>query len=338
MEIQTIHYTPEWHDRLLAYMQSVYPHRNSEYLNWWITNLDNAGFTYWEKSPLILENGNHIIGCTTVNPISIVNQNNTESLFCWGNTIISPNHRGKGISKGIYNERNKFKNWLAIGITDIGWKVQLKYVNTFTPLRPINVYIGVNRQIVILSLKRIFHISNSSLSAVSFPLKLKINGHDEIRRINNVSEMEIPINGYWTGDDIEFVRDRVFIQKRFFDIYCAERYGIYQYLSNGQCIGYVILRKTRYKGFDMISLVDYRFHTRKDELHAFKVASKIAKLNRIGLVIAFSSRDYGNSLMPLVFKTKKKVSCATGYKDYADKFNDVLITSGDSDLDFVYYM
>ena len=81
--------------------------------------------------------------------------------------------------------------------------------------------------------------------------------------------MEIPINGHWTGDDIEFVRDGEFIQKRFFNIYCADRYGIYQYLSNGKCIGYVILRKTRYKGFEMVSLVDYRFHARKDELRAF---------------------------------------------------------------------
>ena len=338
MEIQTIHYTPEWHDRLLAYMQSVYPHRNSEYLKWWVNNIDNAGSECWDKCLLILENDNQIIGCTTANRTSIVCQHIIEYFFCRGNTIVSPNLRGKGISKEIYNRVNSYNNWLSIGITDIAWKIQPKYVKNFTPLRPINVYIGINGPIVIQSLKRFFHISNSSLSDVSFPLQQKINGHDEIRRINNVSEMEIPINGHWTGDDIEFVRDGEFIQKRFFNIYCADRYGIYQYLSNGKCIGYVILRKTRYKGFEMVSLVDYRFHARKDELRAFKVASKIARLNHIGLVIALSSRDYGNSLMPLVFKTKKKVSCATGYKDYADKFNDVLITSGDSDLDFVYYM
>lgn len=338
MEIQNIHYTPEWHDRLLAFMKSVYPHRNSRYLNWWLENLDKAGSEYWDKSPLILENGKQIVGCTTVNPISIVNHNNTETLFCWGNTIISPNQRGKGISKGLYNERNIFKNWLAIGITDIGWKIQLKYVNTFTPLRPINVYIGINRRIGIQLLKKLFHVSNYSLSNISFPLQLKINGHDEIRRIHNVSEMEIPNNGQWMEDDIEFVRDAEFFQKRFFDIYCAERYGIYQYLSKGKCIGYVILRKTIYKGFEMVSLVDYRFPARKDESRAFKVASKIARLNKIGLVIAFSSRDYGNCLYPLLIKMKKKVTCATGYKDYADKFNNILITSAESDLDFVYYM
>ena len=336
MNIRTINYTKEWHERLLAYMQSVFPYRNSEYLNWWITNIDNAGAECWDKCLLILENDNIIIGCTTVNITSIVNQNIIESFFCRGNTIISPDQRGRGISKEIYNRVNSYNNWISVGITDIAWKIQPKYVKSFTPLRPINVYIGLNRQIITQLLKKLFHMSNSSLSDVSFPLQLMINGNDEIRRIRNVSEMEIPINGHWTEDDIELVRDGVFFKKRFFDIYCAQRYGIYEYLSKGKSIGYVILRKTVYKGLDMASLVDYRFYSRKDELKAFKVALKIARINHIGLVIALSSRDYGNSLMPII-KMKKKLNCATGYKEYSDKLNNALFTSADSDLDFVYY-
>ena len=338
MEIQTIHYNQEWHDRLQAFMLSVYPHRNPEYLNWWITNIDNAGLECWDKCLLILENNKIIIGCTTVNITSIINQNYVESFFFRGNTIIAPDQRGKGISKEIYNRVNSYNNWLSLGITDIAWKIQPKYVVNFSPLRSIKVYIGINRRIVFQLLKKLFRVSDSSLSDVSFPLQLNINGHDEIRRIRNVSEMYIPINGQWMEDDVEFVRDEAYIKKRFFDIYCAERYGVYQYISKGKNIGYVILKKTRYKGFEMISLVDYRFYTRKDELLAFKVASKIARLNHIGLVIAFSSRDYGNRITPLLIKMKKTLNCATGYKDYVNKFNDVLITSADSDLDFVYYM
>lgn len=338
MEIQTIHYTPEWHDRLLAYMQMVYPHRNLEYLNWWVTNINDAGPDCWNKCLLIQENDNHFIGCTTANKTSIVYQHSIEPFYFRGNTIISPNQRGKGISKEIYNRVNSYNNWLSLGITEIAWKIQPKYVINFTPLRPINVYIGVNRRIVIQLLKKLFRVSNSSLSDVSFPLQLKINGHDEIRRIKHVSEMIIPINGHWMEDNIEFVRDEEFINKRFFEIYCAERYGVYQYISKSVNIGYVILRKTIYKGFEMISLVDYRFHARKDELRAFKVASKMARLNHIGMVIALSSRDYGNRLTPLLIKMKKTLNCATGCKDYADKFNDALFTSADSDLDFVYYM
>ena len=100
MEIQNIHYTPEWHDRLLAFMKSVYPHRNSRYLNWWIMNMDHSDADCRKKCLLILEDDT-IIGCTTVNKTSIVNQNFIETFFFRGNTIISPNQRGKGISKEI---------------------------------------------------------------------------------------------------------------------------------------------------------------------------------------------------------------------------------------------
>ena len=171
----------------------------------------------------------------------------------------------------------------------------------------------------------------------SFPRNLRIDKEDEVQKIEKVSEIDFPINGHWTEDDVELVRDGVFFQKRFFDIYCAQRYGIYQYISKNRCIGYVIIRRTQYKGLEMVSLVDYRFHSRKDELKAFKVALKIANINRIGLVIALSSRKYGFSFSPFMIKMKKKLNCAIGMKDKVNQFNNMLITSADSDLDFVYY-
>ena len=335
MSIEVNNYNPSLHNQLMDYMISEFPFRNKKYLEWWLSNIKDASLDCWDKCIIIKEN-EKIIGCTTVNEL-IVNADNTNIVFfSTSNTIVSPSQRGKGISKIIYKVRNDYKNWIGLGITDIAWKILPKYVENFTPIRPINVYIGLNRQIITQLLKKLFHMSNSSLSDVSFPLQLMINGNDEIRRIRNVSEMEIPINGHWTEDDIELVRDGVFFKKRFFDIYCAQRYGIYEYLSKGKSIGYVILRKTVYKGLDMASLVDYRFYSRKDELKAFKVALKIARINHIGLVIALSSRDYGNSLMPII-KMKKKLNCATGYKEYSDKLNNALFTSADSDLDFVYY-
>lgn len=336
MPVQTIHYTPEWHSRLLEYMKSVFPHRNPDFLNWWITNIDHSDVDCWQKCLIILENDS-IIGCTTANLVDFCHQNKTESFFFRGNTIISPDQRGKGISKEIYNRVNSYNNWISVGITDIAWKIQPKYVKNFTSIRPINVYIGLNRNVICQLLRKILHKSGSLQSEFSFPPELKMNGSDKICRVRNVSELEIPDNGHWTTDELEPVRDEEFIKKRFFDIYCAQRYAIYQYIAENKCIGYVILRKALYKGLEMISLVDYRFHSRKDEIKAFKVASKLARKNHIGLVIALSSRNYGSCLTSFIVKMKKKLNCAIGSKDYCDKFNKVLFTSADSDLDFVYY-
>jgi hypothetical protein len=334
MDIQTVCYTPKWHDRLLIYMQSVYPHRNSEYLDWWITNIDNSGSECWDKCLLILGNDNVIIGCTTVNEVYIVNRNNVESFFCRGNTIISPNQRGKGISKEIYNRVNSYNNWISVGITDIAWKIQPKYVRNFTPLQPINVYISFNSSIIKQVLYKCIH---KKIVSCSFPDSLTVSVGEEIKRVKDIELMEMPLNGKWSSDEIEFVRDRKFFKKRYTDIYCASRYAIYQYMVENRRIGYVVLRKIVYKGFDMVSLVDYRFSSRNNELKSFKAASRFARQLGIGVVLTLSSRKYQFSMFPLTIMMKKKLNCAVGIKQYLDDFNDALITSADSDLDFVYY-
>ena len=333
MSVQLENYTPSLHNVLLDFMQIVYPYRNKQYLDWWLTNIDQSGSACWEKCILIVDEGT-VIGCTTVNKAVLCADESRKEYFFRGNTIISPSQRGKGISKLIYNDVNKYDNWISVGVTDIAWKIQPKYVKNFTPIRPIFVYISVNGRVVM----QFFHklLRNKSHSC-HFPEFLLINRHDSLKRVADISQMEIPQNGLWTSDSIEFVRDSTFLQKRFFDIYCSKRYAMYQYLSDGKCLGYVVLRTIRYKGIDMVSLVDYRFFSRDDEYKAFKAASRFARSLGIGLVLTLSSRKYRLCLSPLTIMMRKKLNCAIGMKQYVEQFNDILFTSADSDLDFVYY-
>ena len=170
-----------------------------------------------------------------------------------------------------------------------------------------------------------------------FPSHVKLNRHEELISIEDIGNLEIPTDGRWTGDDIEMIRDRTFFQKRYVDIYCHGRYHIYKYLNDEKVIGYIVLRKTVYKGMDMVSLVDFRFKRREDEIKAMTAAAKVAGRCGIGLVIALTSRLWGNKLSPVVVRMKKELHCAIRMSEYVDKFNDMLITSADSDLDFVYY-
>lgn len=64
---------------------------------------------------------------------------------------------------------------------------------------------------------------------------------------------------------------------------------------------------------------------------------KLARLNKIGAVITLTSRNYALiSFQPLTIKMSKKLYTATGDPEMWEDTN-ILITSADSDLDFVYY-
>lgn len=333
--IKTVSYTPSMHGYLLEYMKSVYPHRDVRYLDWWITNIDHSDEKCWKKCTIILDDGK-IIGCTTVNDTHILINSEKISIYSRGNTIVSPNQRGKGISKEIYNRVNLYDNWFSVGVTDIAWKIQPKYVRNFTPIIPVRVYISLSLKGLFSCLLRKLFSHKKDLNSL-FPTNFNLNRHEKFVEVEDVGSLTIPKNGRWTSDAIELVRDKSFFKKRYEAIYCHDRYHIYQYLSDGNTEGYIVLRSTVYKGLDMISLVDFRFRNRYDETKALKAAVKVAGMCGIGLVITLTSRDWGNKLSPLTIKTKKKLHSAIGMKDIADKFSDMQITSADSDLDFVYY-
>ena len=333
MQTQTISYHPDRHARLLDYMKEVYPHRDIRYLDWWITNIDQSDEECWEKCVIILDN-EQIIGCTTVNDARILIDSEEKRFFSRGNTIVSPDQRGKGISKEIYNQVNLYDNWFSVGVTDIAWKIQPKYVKRFTPIRPVNVYISVNWSICMQLLRKIFGFQ---LVTCQYPEHLSVSRYEKLQKVSDINQIAFPSQGKWMKDHAEFIRDKVFFLKRYYDVYSPERYAIYQYLLRGKSIGYVVVRTTTYKGLEMLSLVDYRFFSRQDEDKAFKAAAKIAKSNNKGLVITLSSREYTFRLLPLTIKMKKKLNCVIGTPEYKDSFNNMLITSADSDLDFVYY-
>lgn len=330
--MQTISYSPIWHERLLAFMREIYPHRDIRYLDWWIMNIDNSVEKCWKKCAIVLDNET-IIGCTTVNELEILNETQRIQFYAQANTILLENYRGKGLSRLIY-ERYNYPEWITFGFTDVAWKIQPKYVMNFFPIHPVNVYISIS---LIGYITNVFRKLFRKPSVIIFPELFRINRHEFFREVTDIEQLIIPKNGRWTTDGFEIVRDVEYIRKRFVDIFCHERYHIYQYISNGIPEGYIVLRQTIYKGLDMISLVDFRVKIKADETKMLKAAVKVAKMCGIGLVITLTSRRWGNRLFPLTLQTAKKLHSAVGTRNWIENLNNMLITSADSDLDFVYY-
>lgn len=89
-------------------------------------------------------------------------------------------------------------------------------------------------------------------------------------------------------------------------------------------------------GLNMISLVDYRLSDTKGQRLLLRMVRKIATLNKIGLIITLTSQSRFSQRYPLTIKTPKKLFGGTTMAELKDG-QDFLITSADSDLDFVYY-
>lgn len=335
MDIKRNTYSPEWHKAIFEYLCKIYPSRPQLYLDWWLTVIDGAGKDCWDKVVFITDD-DRIIGCSLASVFRIYVENKVETYFTSGNTILNPEYRGKGLSKYFYEQVNEFDNWIRVGFTDVAFKVMPRFVKSFTPINPVNVYISVNRAVVGQLFRKLLHRKNNKWKG--FPGDITIGANSRLKRIDNPDMLTaIPSDGHWTDDGAEFVRDKTFIRKRFFEIYCSDKYGIYEYLSADKSLGYIVVRKAIYGSYEMLSLVDYRFYSRKDETKAFSAVSRLARYNNTGLVITLTSRNYKPQLFPLTIKMKKKLCCATGMKSKLALFNDMLITSADSDLDFVYY-
>ena len=334
MDVKVILYTPDWHERLLSFMVAEYPSRSSSYLNWWLTNLDNGDQENWNKT-IILVMEDKIVGCTTANGMKMLINGREKHVFWRGNTIISNTFRGKGFGKILYKEIDQSTSWFSTGITDVAWEIQPKIMSKFVKLAPVNVYISLNRYILNTTLNKIGFLKFSSKE--NYPDTFKLGKKEQFVKISDFEKVDMPENGYWMGDGVEFVRDRDFLQKRFVDIYRSQEYHMYTYQVDGKCEGYLVVRKAYLHGIEMLSLVDLRCKQLKWEKRIRLAAVRLARLNKIGIVITLTSRKYSlTAVCPLTFKMSKELHTASGDPGMIENTG-LLITSADSDLDFVYY-
>ena len=125
-------------------------------------------------------------------------------------------------------------------------------------------------------------------------------------------------------------------EKRFFNIY--KKYVVYEGYLCRNLVCYFVVRVAHYKGFDVVSLVDFRYRKEDYVNSIHKAVSEIAKMNRIGFYLTLSSlKRKVLDFFPIILRTSKKLYGGTTIP-HINKECSLLITSADSDLDFVYYL
>ena len=93
-----------------------------------------------------------------------------------------------------------------------------------------------------------------------------------------------------------------------------------------------------YKGFYIISLVDFRYIKEDYIKNIYKAVLDITKMNHVGFYLVLTSLKMKLlNFFSVILRTHEKLYGSTTIPDI-NKKNSLLITSVDSDLDFVYYL
>lgn len=324
-------YNSSIHDQLMSFLQNIYPQRDKSYFEWWLESTKEVSKEKKERTFCIVCDSK-IIACTLSYWSKLKVCDHINKFYWEANTIVDPKYRGKGIGRMIYEQMDKYRDRCTTGFTDSAFKIQFKILKNIKHISTVSVYLSFTHCIIRTIVERLFHIDlyDKELAAPDF-IRCK---HLIAKRVETINDFEIPDNGIWLNQNIEVIRDKDFIYKRFFDIY--KKYYVYQIYDKTASVGYFVVRRTKYMGLNMLSLVDYRLSNIKSHTLLLRLVRKIATLNKIGLIITLTSQSGFNQLYPLTIQTSKKLYGGTTMAEI-EEGQDFLITSADSDLDFVYY-
>lgn len=325
------YYNLELFKPLLEFMIKEYPNRDSRYLEWWLKRVGDTSKDKFSRT-FVIKKDEQIVGCTTANWGKMIINNRFHDFYWAGNTIISSQYRGKGIGRLLYEERDKYFDRCSTGFTDIAHKIEFKISKNIKKISQVGVYLSFTRYCYRTFLDKLFgkDLINKELY---IPISIFHKGV-EAKRVDKIEDFLAPNNGVWMKDDVEVVRDKDFVDKRFFDIYRS--YTLYQLFDKSNVIGFFVVRRAKYKNLNLLSLVDYRLTEQKYHKTLIQLVTKITKLNKIGIIITLTSQKDFFRISPLTIKTPKVLYGGTTMPELIDG-QDFLITSADADLDFVYY-
>lgn len=329
--MKIIYYDSNIHKLLLEFLQKEYPRRDINYFIWWLKTANESLGEDLTRT-FCIEQDSNIIACTLAYWSKIKIRDNVDNFYWEANTIVDPAYRGKGAGRMMYEHMGQFRDRCTTGFTDTALKIQFKVVKNLKHISSVGVYLSFTRFFVRALFERILKKDLFDEKLLS-PESLQCKGI-KANRVNAIDEFYAPTSGIWMNDEVEVIRDKKFINKRFFDIYRS--YIIYQLYDSDHIVGYFVVRRTIYMGLNLLSLVDYRLTSKKYNKALMRLVAKVAKINRIGIIITLTSQKDFCKFFPLAIKTSKILYGGTTMEKMIDG-QEFLITSADADLDFVYY-
>lgn len=319
-----------WNEKLKKFLFSNFPYRDKRYLEWSIKQTEIKQDSSLQRTFMIVDESLDIIACTTALWTKIKISSKNLNMYWAVNTIVNSDYRGKGIGRIIYKQRNKFRDRCSIGYTDAAHAIEKRLIDNYKEISSVFVYVSFNLFFFKSLSDRLFKIKQNDWK---LPEELVFNNVN-IERVDDIESLDFPKNGFWQNDEVELIRDKDFFKNRFIDIY--RKYTIYQAKVEELTVGYFVIRPATYKGFNMLSLVDFRFKNEQVYKSIMKAMNIIARKNKVGMCITLTSLKKKRLSYGCTMRMPKVLYGGTTMAELKeDDF--MLITSADSDLDFVYY-
>lgn len=321
---------------LIQFNKEAYPDRNAteESVNY---RLFRNPYYSGSHETLIAVEGNEIIGQIMMMPTEF---RHGGKKYCgyWGMSyFVNESFRGTPAGTILCKRATKIEHHFGLGFSEQSLKIHLvfreKIVGYMAKMIRINNIISV-----VKSVRHNFHSKYDFL----FPAEIesnenrfiKINHHDEIRHQN----------GFWNNDVLEFIRDKKFMEWRFF--YYPGKYFFYKLIDSSAGSKnpvYFVVRPIVWKRMNCLLLVDYRFNLDNPD----EFANIINAVNKLSSDLNLAASITGCSLpglLPVLKKNRfyeygKRSEVVTGYnlsRGFSSMDDTVFVTFADSDNDFYY--
>lgn len=329
MNARIIQLTPEYKDKLTEYMHQKYPTFSDTYIKYDIEEALGKEL-HSSKSLIAVNNNNEIVGCH-LNFITKALIKGKEKNVLWGHNTFLDEYYRKSIGMDFVLEIAAIKDGFGYGLTDINSKIQhLIKSNVF--VNGLRFYRVFNIWAIWGIFAKAFGISQKKLCL--FPPEIRLK-NTTFKLCTTVDEIEIPNNGYWNKDvcEIDFIRDKEYLNKRFF----LNHVNNYYTYTNKQGNCYFTIRPIIHSGIHGLQIVDFRYNQNQKEVakDISNAIGKICKSIRAGVTL-FTTSDKSFKAIYDNKRTSKSwpIAFVGGKNNISSSDSYIIVNTADSDGDF----
>lgn len=307
-------------DRILSEL-NLFMH-NSDFL-WSDENLMDyiaKQLTHRDEEQLLVKENGLLVGCNLFMSSYASIRQKIESVKWSHSTLLKSEYRKK-YGLNLVLRSYELKNVFGFGLTDINIKIHKRLGSKFFyPSLAYLMKIDLSKKTKTILSENKFEIG---------PLSFK--------RIHASDEINYPQYGIWNGEklNVDFVRDKDFIQKRFFSSpyqYCL--YAMTTPFSHDRL--YFVTRIRTINKERCLFLVDYRYSLEDHDAFGLILSAleMIAKHENIERCFFFSSIKFSmDSTGKAIERYGESCAIVTNIKDISDDY--VFVTPADSDSELI---